>query len=64
MQYFTILQKLHLFNIQDDRSTRGSLAKPLKKFQSHLYGQPVLIFAVRDVVECLNNESFLSYAPT
>ena len=33
MQYFTILQyKLHSFNIQDDRSTRGLLAKPLKKF--------------------------------
>ena len=33
-QYFTILQyKLHSFNIQDDRSTRGRLAKPLKKFQ-------------------------------
>ena len=31
MQYFTILQcKLHSFNIQDDRSTRGLLAKPLK----------------------------------
>ena len=33
MQYFTILQyKLHSFNIQDDRSTRRLLAKPLKKF--------------------------------
>ena len=33
MQYFTILQyKLHSFNIQDDRSTRGLLAKPLKRF--------------------------------
>ena len=33
MQYFTILQyKLHSFNIQDDRSTRGLLPKPLKKF--------------------------------
>ena len=32
MQYFTILQyKLHSFNIQDDRSTRGPLAKALKK---------------------------------
>ena len=32
MQYFTILQyKLHSFNIQDDRSTRGLLPKPLKK---------------------------------
>ena len=33
MQHFTILQyKLHLLNIQDDGSTRGLLAKPLKKF--------------------------------
>ena len=43
MQYFTIFQyKLDLFNIQDDRSTRGLLAKPLKKIsiQNHLYDQP------------------------
>ena len=39
--------KLHSFNIQDDRSTCGLLAKPLKKFQNHLYGQPVVIFAVQ-----------------
>ena len=33
MQYFTIFQdKLHSFNIQDHRSTRGLLAKPFKKF--------------------------------
>ena len=33
MQYFTILRyKLHSLNIQDDRSTYGLLAKPLKKF--------------------------------
>ena len=43
MQYFTILQyKLHSFNIQDDRSTRGLLARAFKNFQNHLYGQPVL----------------------
>ena len=31
MQYFTILQyKLHSFSIQDDRSTRGLLAKMLR----------------------------------
>ena len=42
MQYFTSLQdELHSFNIQDDRSTRGLLAEPLKKFQNHLYCQPV-----------------------
>ena len=27
-----------------------------KNFQNHLYGQPVLTFAVRDVVECLNEQ--------
>ena len=33
MRYFTIFQyKLHSFSIQDDRSTRGLLAKPLTKF--------------------------------
>ena len=54
-EYFTILQyKLHSFNILDDRSMRGLLAKQLKKIQNHLYGQPVLTFAARDVVECLN----------
>ena len=30
------------------------LAKPLKNFQNHLYGQPVLTFAERAVVEYLN----------
>ena len=41
-QYFTILKyKLHSFNIQDDQSTQRLLAKPLKKIQNHLYGQPV-----------------------
>ena len=33
MEYFTILKyTLHSFNIQDDRSTSGLLANPLKKF--------------------------------
>ena len=33
MQYFTIFQgKLHSFNIQDHRSTRGLLVKQFKKF--------------------------------
>ena len=41
MQYFTILQdKLHSFNIEDDRSTSGLLA------QNHLYGQPVVTCGV------------------
>ena len=26
----------------------------ISKIQNHLYGQPVLTFAARDVVECLN----------
>ena len=56
MQYFTILQhKLHSFNIQDDRSTRGLLAKPLKNFQNHIYGQPVLTFAVWAVANVWTN---------
>ena len=44
------------FNIPDDRSTRGLLAEAALKnnFQNHLYGQSVLTFAVRAVVECLN----------
>ena len=58
MQYFKILQyKLLSFSIQDDRSTRGLLAKSLKKISQitfFIYGQPVLTFAVREVVECLN----------
>ena len=50
MQYFTILQyRLYSFNIQDDRSTRGLLARPAfkKKFPkspirpagSHFFGK-------------------------
>ena len=53
MQYFTIncaIQIVYLFNIQDDRSTRGILAKPLKKnFQNHLYGQPVVTLDKRQI---------------
>ena len=52
MQYFTIFQdKLHSFNIQDHRSTRGLLVKQFKKFQNHLYGQPVLTFDNRQICE-------------
>ena len=37
--------QIALIYIQDDRNTRGRLAKALKKkFQNHLYGQPVLTF--------------------
>ena len=48
--YFTILQdKLHSFNIQDDGSTFGLLARALKNFQKHLQGQPVLTFDKRQI---------------
>ena len=55
MQYFTIFQyKLDSFNIQDDRSTRGLLAKPVKKFPK----SPILPagshYCSAAVVECLN----------
>ena len=54
MQYFRILQyKFHSFNIQDDGSTRGLLAKSLKNFQNHLYGQPALTFDNRQMNEQL-----------
>ena len=43
MQYFTILQyKLHLFNIQDDRSTRGLLANNNKEFIMFIFYLMVL----------------------
>ena len=49
-QYFTILKyKLHSFNIQDDLSMRGLLAKPLKKLSKITYKASRL-----RAVECLN----------
>ena len=49
-QYFTILQnKLHSFNIKDDGSTRGLLAKPLKKFPKSPIRPSVLTFVARAV---------------
>ena len=53
MQYFTIFQdKLHSFNIQDHRSTRGLLIRNRsKKFQNHLYGQAVVTFDKRQICE-------------
>ena len=55
-QNFTILQyKLHPFNILDYGSARGLLAKPLKNFQNHLYGHPVLTFVVRAVTSVWMN---------
>ena len=47
MQYFTSLQdKLHSFNIQDDRSMRGLLAKLFTEEISKItyYGQPLFFF--------------------
>ena len=55
MQYFTILQyKLHSFNIQDDRSTRGLLAKPLKKFSKLPIRPAASHFCSASSGECLN----------
>ena len=52
MQYFTVFQdKLHSFNIQDHRSTRGLKRNRSKNFQNHLYGQPVLTFDKRQICE-------------
>ena len=51
-QYFTIQIAL---NIHYDGSTRGLLAKPLKNFQNHLYGHPVLTFIVRAVASVWMN---------
>ena len=54
MQYFKIFQdKLHSFNIQGHRGTRGLLiSKTVKKnFQNHLYGQPILTFDKRQICE-------------
>ena len=49
-QYFTILKyKLHSFNIQDDLTMRGLLAKPLKKLSEITYKASRL-----RAVECLN----------
>ena len=50
-------QKLHSFNIQDDRSTRGLLAKPLKKIpKSHI--QPAgSHFCSASCSECLNEHT-------
>ena len=55
MQYFTILQyKLHSFNIQDDRSTRGLLAKRLKKFPKPPIRPAGSHFCSASCGECLN----------
>ena len=55
--FHKLQEKLHSFNIQDDRSTRGLLAKPLKKCpKSRIQpAQPVLTFAVRAVANVWTN---------
>ena len=60
MQYFTIFQeKLHSFNAQDHRSTRGLLISEnvQKNVQNHLYGQPVLTFDKRQICQEILKES-------
>ena len=58
MQYFTILQyKLHSFNIQDDRSTRGLLAKPLKKCPKSRIQPAGSHFCSASCSECLNEHT-------
>ena len=55
MQYFTILQyTLHSFNIQDDRSTRGPLEKPLKKISKITYTASRFSLLTSAKVDCLN----------
>ena len=57
MQYFTILQhKLHSFNIQDDRGTRG-LFKPLKKFPKSHIRPAGSHFCSASCSECLNEHT-------
>ena len=54
MEYFTSFQdKLHSFNIRDNRSTRGLLiSETVQKISNimHLYGQPVLTFDKRQIL--------------
>ena len=55
MQYFAILRyKLHSFNIQDDRSTRGLLAKPLKKISKITNTASRFSLLTSAKVHCLN----------
>ena len=53
MQYFTILQyKLHSFNIQDDRSTRG--LESVKKISKITYTASRFSLLTSAIVDCLN----------
>ena len=52
---FTILQyKLHSFNIQHDRGTRGLLAKPLKKISKITFSASRFSLLTSTKVDCLN----------
>ena len=42
--FYNFSGQMALIQFSNHRSTRELLAKPLKKFQNHLYGQPVLTF--------------------
>ena len=58
MQYFTILQhKLHSFNIQDDRTTRMLLPKPLKKIPKSHIRPAGSHFCSACCSECLNEHT-------
>ena len=62
MQYFTILQnKLHSFNIQDDQSMRGLLAKPLKKFPKSHIRPAGSHFWSASCSECLNEHTIVKF---
>ena len=62
MQYFALLQyKLHSFNIQDDRSTRGLLAKPLKKIPKSPMRPADSHFCCASCSECLNERVKLQH---
>ena len=53
VQYFTIFRdKLHSFNTQDHRSTRGLLiSETIQNVRNHPYGQPVLTFDKGQICE-------------
>ena len=54
-QYFTILQyKIHSFNIKDDVSSRGLLAKPLKQIPKSPIRPSASHFCSASCGECLN----------
>ena len=55
MQYFTILQyKLQSFNIQDDRSTRGSFSEIVNKMSKIAYTASRFSLLTSAKVDCLD----------